>query len=80
MGAFLFVLWYALTRRQVFVVGSSAGRIELASREIPRETLDWLLMKVTEAKHYHRQRAAIPVGTVLPAPIYATPQVAAPPR
>jgi len=79
-GAFLFVLWYALTRRQVFVVASSAGRIELAAREIPRETLDWLLMKVTEAKHYHRQPSPTPVGTAMPAPTYASPQVAAAPR
>ena len=37
-------------------------------------------MKVTEAKHYHRQPSPIPVGAALPPPTYAQPQVAAAPR
>jgi len=61
LGAIAFAIAYVVTRRQVLVLASSGGRIELAASSMPRETLDWFLLKLAEAKD-HRIRSLSSMG------------------
>jgi hypothetical protein len=42
---------YLLTRRHVFTMASSGGRIELETKSMSRETLDWFMYNVAMAKN-----------------------------
>jgi hypothetical protein len=55
ISAIIFAVVYAFTRRQTLILASSGGRIQLAAKSMPRETLDWFLLKLAEAKD-HRVR------------------------